>query len=164
MQIKSFQVREVGPRWRCRWTLSLPPPKDISNVHLYAEQFLLRDSWKASTQQVRESDHMEKGGVPWQLSGSWGNNPGLEEPLSTIVYIFLKCRQWAGAPSRISGWPAGPRYPSWSRSKQKEEGTIAAYKGCLQQEIDPEDTAGFCFAHSLVCTHQGLPCLDRMWN
>lgn len=35
---------EVGPRWQPKWTLSLPPHQNASDVHLYPEQILLRGS------------------------------------------------------------------------------------------------------------------------
>lgn len=91
--------------------LSLPLSKNTSKctsvfriVPLERQQWT---NWTASTQ-AREMDHIEKIGVPWQLSGSWGNNTGLEEQVSAIVYVSPKPGQWAGAPPRFPGWPAGP--------------------------------------------------------
>lgn len=37
-------IWEAGPRWPCTWTLSLLSPKNTLNVHLYLEQFFLRDN------------------------------------------------------------------------------------------------------------------------
>lgn len=54
---------KVGPRWQPRKTPKLPAPMDTPNIHLYTEQFLLKNNGWLSEQLLlnkREKDHLRK--------------------------------------------------------------------------------------------------------
>lgn len=70
----------VGPRWRQRRVLNLAPPRNIRHRHPYLKHFLLRENWEPIGQLLhnkQERNHIENVGEPQELSGSWGNYPGL---------------------------------------------------------------------------------------
>lgn len=56
------------------------------NVHLYLEQFLLRDKWTASAQQ-REKHQIEEIKELWEPTRNLREPSETEEPVSTTVYM-----------------------------------------------------------------------------
>lgn len=98
--------------------LNSPPLNNKLNVHLYWQQFLLKDNSEPTEQlwaKARERDCIQNIEKSRELFNSWEINSGLEELESTIVLISLECGLQMGSPSRclatLQGTVAHPQPP-----------------------------------------------------
>ena len=115
-------------RWWLRQMLRVLPPKNILNVYLYLEQFLLRDNCEPIKQLLHKKckrNHREKD----ERAVCQLRNPGSEEP-GAPLFMFLPLGRRPRAPSRFFGQTAGhccrsSASPSYSRNRRTPEHTRA---------------------------------------